>query len=407
MPDNLYPLRKNLEYIPIQHEDQQLILVRDQLDLTPRGQAIPLATFQLLARLPSGSSLEDLRKLITWHSGGSEITLEQTNEIAQELDKAFLLESPRYLEARDKVIAAFAAKDVRECALAGQAYPDESAPLDEFLSSMLQDSTSEVTPPPLKGLVAPHIDPQIGARMYNVAYNALRGTSPRQVILLGVGHQLTDGLFSLTSKDFQTPLGLVRNNRALTDMLLNSGSSALSSNDFSHRSEHSIEFQLLFLQHLLKEAEFNITPLLCGSLIYGLPEYNRQAFLDATGPLLEPLAAALAAPDSQCICVAGVDFSHIGPKFGHEKLGKDLETEAVRHDKALLDAMCAGDVDAFWQESASVRDQFNVCGFSALATLLEILPRNGASAWRNLGHEIWHEEPTASAVSFAAAAFSE
>ncbi len=411
MSDILYPLRRDLEYIPIQHDEQQLVLVRDQLDLTPHGQAIPLASFQLLARVPTGSTVEDLRKLIAWHSGGSDITLQQVKELIQELDKVYLLESPRYMEAKDAALKAYASEEVRQSALAGGAYPKEPEALSGFLDTLLQYPAPDAQPggqeshTPVKALVAPHIDPNVGGRVYAAAYNTLRGASPQRVIILGVGHQLMAGLFCPTSKDFQTPLGLAKNDTSLTKTLLQSGSQALASADFPHRFEHSIEFQLLFLQHLLKGA-FSIAPILCGSLLHGLPEYNRQAFLDAAGPLLETLATALADPVLETICVAGVDFCHIGPKFGHEVHADVLETEACRHDRTLLDAVCAGDAEAFWKESAAVEDRYNVCGFSALATLLEILPRTGgAPRGRELGYEIWREEPTSSAVSYAAAVF--
>lgn len=407
----LYPLRRDLEYIPIEHEGQQLVLVRDQLGLTPHGQAVPMASFQLLARMPAESTLEDLRKLVAWHAGGSDITLDQIRELVQELDKVYLLESPRFQEARSAVLRTYASENPRQSALAGGAYPREPQALGEFLDTLLQHPRPEGNPAgkdsssPVKALVAPHIDPNVGARIYAAAYNTLRGASPRRVIILGVGHQLMSGLFCPTLKDYQTPLGLARNDAALSRALLQSGCQALAVDDFPHRSEHSIEFQLLFLQHLLG-GEFSIAPILCGSLLHGLPEYSRQAFLDAAGPVLETLTTALADPDQETLCVAGVDFCHIGPKFGHEVHADALEAEAARHDRALLDALCAGDAEALWKESAAVEDRYNVCGFSALATLLEILPKGGdRPRGLELGYELWREAPTSSAVSFAAALF--
>jgi MEMO1 family protein len=100
--------------------------------------------------------------------------------------------------------------------------------------------------------------------------------------------------------------------------------------------------------------------------------------------------------------VAGVDFSHIGPKFGHDKPASYLEDQSERHDQALLKALSEGRPDAFWEESMSVNDQFNVCGFSALACLMEILP---PSRTQILSYQNWHEAATRSAVSFAAVVF--
>jgi hypothetical protein len=59
-------------------------------------------------------------------------------------------------------------------------------------------------------------------------------------------------------------------------------------------------------------------------------------------------------------------------------------------------------VKDFWEENRQVGDRYNVCGFSAIAILLEIL---GPSRGHLLKYDVWREEPTKSAVSFAAIAF--
>jgi hypothetical protein len=101
--------------------------------------------------------------------------------------------------------------------------------------------------------------------------------------------------------------------------------------------------------------------------------------------------------------VAGVDFSHVGPKFGDDQPAIRITSESKSHDKALLTALATRDVEAFCAESLRVEDRYHVCGFSVLSMLLEILPKQAIGV--ELGHQVWHETPTQSAVSFAAAAF--
>ena len=86
------------------------------------------------------------------------------------------------------------------------------------------------------------------------------------------------------------------------------------------------------------------------------------------------------------------------------KIAEYLKGQSEAHDKKLLEHLSAHDPDRFWEESERMKDQFNVCGFSALACLLEILP---PCKGQILGYERWHEEPTRSAVSFAAVAFTD
>jgi hypothetical protein len=81
-----------------------------------------------------------------------------------------------------------------------------------------------------------------------------------------------------------------------------------------------------------------------------------------------------------------------------------IQSQSEIHDRNLLQAVSQGDPEGFWGESIRVQDQFNVCGFSALACLLEVLP---PSEGHILKYEIWHEEATRSAVSFAAMAFTQ
>ncbi len=80
-----------------------------------------------------------------------------------------------------------------------------------------------------------------------------------------------------------------------------------------------------------------------------------------------------------------------------------LENSSREHDQNLLEHLFRLDAANFWEESRRVNDQFNVCGFSALACLLEVLPECHGEI---LNYEIWHEEPTRSAVSFASAVFT-
>ena len=107
--------------------------------------------------------------------------------------------------------------------------------------------------------------------------------------------------------------------------------------------------------------------------------------------------------DDATMVIAGVDLSHVGPKFGHDMPASAIIPESERHDKHLLHCLCSMDVDGFWSESEQIKDRYNVCGFSALACLLEILP---PSQGHLLGYEIYKEDATRSAVSFVAAAFT-
>jgi AmmeMemoRadiSam system protein B len=224
------------------------------------------------------------------------------------------------------------------------------------------------------------------------------------VVLLGVGHQVVGDLFCLTDKDFDTPLGIVRSDKALVQKLREAGKRVVAPNDFAHRSEHSVEFQVLFLQHLLKKDSFTIVPIICGSLIPELPEYSRDAYRKKAGDFLASLKEILKDERGETLLIAGVDFSHIGPKFGHGMPARHLQGQSERHDKSLLNALTMMDANKYWEESIRVKDQYNVCGFAAMACMLEVMPDCRGQV---LHYQIWHEDATQSAVSFASMVFTK
>jgi AmmeMemoRadiSam system protein B len=401
MNESAPKVRNDLEFIPVQHEGKQLVVIRDHLGLVQEGKAIAPALYQIMALLNGSRSVRDMQMEMMRQGGGLLVDTDEINKILLHLDESFLLDSERFKSARDDIITRFTSEKVRPCSHCGQGYPNEPLDLGAWLDEILDGHEPASKPEgKIEALVGPHIDLRVGYNVYAQTYSMLKHGSPTRVILLGVGHQMAYDLFSLTDKDFETPLGLVKSDRKAVERLKEKGKGVFSENDFAHRNEHSIEFQLIFLQHILKQ-EIIIIPILCGSLLASLPEYRRDAFLEKAGPFLEALREEVMDPDT--LLLAGVDFSHIGPKFGHDRPAEHLEGQSTAHDKKLLEYLSTQDKESFWAESLEVKDRFNVCGFSALACLLEVLPPCKGEI---LDYQVWHEEATKSAVSFAGAVFS-
>ncbi len=399
MSDALPALRPDLEFIPVTHEGRRLFLVRDPLGLVREGYALDARLGPLLARLDGTATVKDLQtEWMRQDCSALASTLDMASLVA-DFDAVFLLDSPTFRQARSRVVAQFAAESARPAFLLGKAYPEEPAALSALLDDILGPPQAPGQTLP-RALVAPHIDLEVGRGAYARAYGRLRGGTARRVVVLGVGHGLESGLFCLSGKDFQTPLGVTKADSPACEALRQAGAGVLSTDDFAHRAEHSIEFQLLFLQHLLGPQSFSLVPILCGPARLSLSQYSRPEFLRVAGRFLLALEKVCAEPGT--LVVAGVDFSHIGPKFGHECPAASLEVEAMAHDQRLLELCATRDADGFWAESARVQDRFNVCGFSALATLLEVLPQGPGQV---LGYDLWREAPTESAVGFGAVVF--
>jgi len=399
-------LRADLEIIPTSSGGKTALVIRDHLGLVRDPVLIQSDGLVLLGLIDGKRSLRDIQVALIRQRGGMMVTLESVGRLMEELDDAFLLQSERYLRERERVFDEYRRLEIRAASLAGRSYPGRAGDLGLYLDSILRPDkfpAEAVDSRPIRGLIAPHIDLEVGARVYATAYNAIRALAPRTIILLGTGHGMGEAYYSLTEKDFETPLGLVKTEKALVRKLRKAGGPAVEDSDLSHRREHSLEFQLIFLQHLFGSG-FTLVPILCGSFVGALDRASRPSGIAGAGELLTLLKFVRDEKGPDCLVVAGVDFSHIGPKFGHDRNASLLIPEARDHDQKLIEALSRGDVEGFWAESRRVEDRFNVCGFSAMASLLEILP---AVKGRLLNYEFWKEEPTRSAVSFAAIVFRE
>ena len=394
-------IRDDLDFFPVQTAGATVIMIRDRLGLLGEGKGVSAELYKVMAILDGTRSIRDLQLDLIRQQGGRLISIEEVRALLAKLDSSYLLDSQRYREVRKQITASFSAQKIRYCSHAGLSYPQQEEELRKRLEAIV--ATQQVPSFPdgnIRALVAPHIDLEAGKRVYSNAYQAIKGVSPERVIVLGVGHSMADEMFSLTEKTFETPLGRVETDQKTVRELMKAGDTIVSKDDFAHRDEHSIEFQLIFLQHVLRESSFTIVPILCGSLMRCVPDYTREKYQSIGGDFLGILADAAAGEGT--ILIAGVDLSHVGPKFGHDMPASFIIGESERHDRGLLHFLCARSADGLWSESAAVEDGYNVCGFSALACLLEILP---PSQGHLLGYEIFREDSTRSAVSFAAAIF--
>ncbi len=403
-----YPKARNdLEFFPVQQDGQEFILVRDHLGLSPEGTALGIPLYQFMTLLDGSHSVRDLQAVFMRQQGGVLVGSEEIMGLLNNLDTAYLLDSETFRSAKEKIVSDFTNGRIRPASHAGRSYSGNSDELRVYLNEIMAEAPTplfedEIPSGTVRALVAPHIDIEVGRKAYAHAYGALKNRVPDRVVVLGTGHQLQENLFSLTDKDFATPLGVVESDGEALKRLKRAGEGVVAENDFIHRSEHSIEFQLVFLQHLLGMKDFTLIPILCGSL-QQLVAYTRDAFLERAGTFLEALRLIFSDPDHDTLLVAGVDFSHTGPKFGHDQTAGAMEMASREHDQNLLKHLSHMDAGLFWQESATVRDRYNVCGFSALACLMEVLPGCMGTV---LDYDIWHEAPTQSAVSFASVVFT-
>jgi AmmeMemoRadiSam system protein B len=285
---------------------------------------------------------------------------------------------------------------VREPSHAGTAYPDEKAEAEEMLREYMNEAPAPAEGK-LIGIAAPHVSPFGGWETYRAAYSALRPElKDRTFVILGTSHYGEPDHFGLTRKRFVTPFGEARTDTAMVDQL--SGQPAVLMEDYCHAVEHSIEFQVLYLQYLFG-ADINIVPILCGPLRNGPPADGVQRFFGTLGEI--------AARRSDLLWVLGIDMAHMGRRYGDDMTAYadagEMLTVADR-DKQRIERMNAGDAAGFWElVHEHGDDDLKWCGSSPSYTFLNVVP-NAAGALR--GYQQWNIDEQ-SVVSFGGIAFTE
>lgn len=331
--------------------------------------------------------------------------------VVEKLDEACLLGGARFEERRREVLTAFARSRTRPARHAGSSYPSERQRLADYLAEGLANL------PPLKnpagrlaGILSPHIDLGRGLAGYAAAYQHVARQPARVFVIFGTAHDPMPSLASVCRKDFATPLGTVRTERKLVDRFLRQLDGSLAgrnldvvADDPVHRTEHSIEFQAVWLKHVLGQTPFSIVPILVGSLHEYLEEGLEPADTPEFQALLEALRHIEARADGPVCYISAADLAHIGPRFGDEAtVDRPRLAQLELDDKRLLAEACRVAPDSLFRQIAQASDRNRICGLAPTYLFLHAI---GAAQGELLDYRQAVEDDGSGCVSFAAAAF--
>jgi AmmeMemoRadiSam system protein B len=400
-------LRVNLDFMPSPVEDRPGLLVRDGYHYTPTTLIIPPLLTACLDLFDGQHTLRDAKDRLyeltrNLEAGGL------ADQLLETLDRAGFLENETFYEIRDAVQKGFAETPVRYPAHAGTGYPGDAKQLkDVFGEYMSEDAGNGPVrrPEKLIGLAAPHVSPFGGWESYQAAYRLLTPEDRERVfVVLGTSHYGEPDRFGLTRKPYLTPYGATRTELGLIDRLEKDGGQAVSMEDYCHSFEHSIEFQVAFLQHVCG-ADIKVLPILCGSYarsIYqgGPPERNEdvERFLNALGDMATREGDRL-------LWILGIDMAHMGRRYDDEHpaiAGEGAMVEVEARDRKRIQAMNTGDAEGFWSQVQEHRgDDLKWCGSSPVYTFMKAVPEARGELLR---YQQWNIDEQ-SVVSFAGMAF--
>jgi AmmeMemoRadiSam system protein B len=375
----------------------------DGLRQSPEPLRLPLQEFFWLRWFDGQRTLRDIQTEAMRQIGGFLLPLERFVELTQRLDDALMLEGPRWRRHVER--------PVREPVCLGCYEPDPDA-LTRQIEDLFTRPSGPGLPRPvradgrLRAALVPHIDYGRGGVSYSWGFKEVfEGTEASLFVIVGTSH-FSGHRFTLTRKDFKTPLGVVPTDQDYIDRLVRHYGDGLFDDELqAHLPEHSIELEVVFLQwYYAGRRPIRIVPLVVGSFQDALLAGQLPAAIDDVGRMIHALRRSEAeTKEPICYLISG-DLAHIGPKFRPDRppvTSAEL-AHSQRKDRALLSRLEDADLAGYCGILADEQDARAICGFPPTATVLQVLgPRRG-----KVLHYGRYVHPTGyESVSFASVGF--
>jgi hypothetical protein len=247
---------------------------------------------------------------------------------------------------------------LREPAVSGIFYPKNPNELREDIESLFRDTNfGPGNLPPssnnerIYGMVSPHAGYMYSGAVAAQGYYYLSSSKFESALILGPNHYGLGSEVALMDKGtWETPLGKVEIDSEVAQNI-RQNCDIISIDESAHSRDHCIEVQLPFLQYI--KGEFKIVPII-------LINQGKNTCKKLGSDIYESIR------DRNLIPIASSDLTHY-----------EANNLAYEKDKLLISAILSLDIEKFY----SVLISFNVtaCGYGAIATVMEISKRMGAT----------------------------
>jgi hypothetical protein len=342
---------------------------------------------------------------------GQFLYTEKIQEVIEQLQENLFLEGDQFQQALRQAEERFKAASVREAAFAGKSYESDAERLRAQLKGYF-DSPDGPGPlkekkraGDLKGVIAPHIDFQRGGLCYAFAHREIwEKNSFDCFVLFGTAHAFTEKPFCLTRKEFLTPLGSLPVDGELIDAIQSRCEDDLFNDEGIHRSEHSIEFQCIFLRYLYPDPiPLKIVPVLCGSFHEIIEKGISPLEYPSIQQFIEALRESVSSLGRKVFYIASADLAHMGLQFGDPEGIREYDLRILaEEDQAMLGHVERFDGEGFFSSISKERDRRRICGLPTIYTLIKTMQ---AREGRLLRYGQAFTPDTQSVVTFASLAF--
>jgi AmmeMemoRadiSam system protein B len=396
-------LRSDLDFMPSPVEERPGLLIRDSFRYSDAVLIIPPPLVQTLACFDGQQTQLDLRAALVETLGELQVG-ELEDQLIDVLARSGFLEDENFQTMKERREREFADASVREPSHAGSAYPADREELSTTMQQWMSGNEPDENNDSLIGIAAPHVSPGGGYESYRAAYRLLGPQyKDRTFVVLGTSHYGAPERFGLTRKPYVTPWGTSRTNVALVDELTRQAPGAIGTEDYCHAVEHSIEFQVLFLQSIFGP-DVSVLPILCGSYAQSIYRGGKPESSDNVNRFLGVLGEIAAREGDRLLWVLGIDMAHMGRRYGDEFVALANENEMLAvggRDRQRMERVAAGDAAGFWDLVQENHDDLKWCGSSPVYTFLKVMPNARGSVEK---YEQWNIDPQ-SVVSFAGMSF--
>jgi len=381
--------------------DPRFVILWDQLRLSKQPRRLSILEFAWMQLFDGQHSLRDIQAAAMQQLDGQLLPFELFTGLVERLDESLFLESPRF---RDRLTS-----PVREPSCIG-CYEGDPKALREQLTELFAGDCGPGLPEPrppdgrLRAALIPHIDYERGGKTFAWGFKEVAERSDAALFLIiGTSHYSAHR-YTLTRKDFKTPLGIVPTDQAFIDRLVAHYGNGLFDDELCHLPEHSIELEIVFLQFLYEgKRPIRVVPLVVGSFQDSVETGSLPSFREDVGRMIEALRQTMAeTPEPICTIISG-DLAHVGPKFGDANpVSQPLLGMSREQDLALIERAETVDTAGYFRIIAEEADRRRICGLPPTYTVLEaVQPSRG----KLLHYDQYIHPDRFESVSFASMAF--
>jgi hypothetical protein len=406
-----YPKLRNINVFPVQSSGQTLLCLQDPQNISEKALFLSPPLYLIVSLFDGQHSILDIqaeymRKFRQF------LYTEKLQEIISQLDEALLLEGERFQEALRQKEEEFKKASFREAVFAGKSYEADPDRLRAQLEGYFEGENGpgslgqKESTKGLKGVVAPHIDFQRGGSCYAFAHREIweRNASSACFIIFGTAHTPMENPFCLTRKDFVTPIGTLNVDKELVDAIQSRCPDDLFKDEGVQRSEHSIEFQCVFLRYLYPEPNsLKIVPILTGSFHEAIERGISPIEIKPIRQFIDALKEAVSSLGREVCYIASADLAHMGVQFGDRDGVSEYGLRVIaQEDQEMLEYAEKMDGEGFFSSISRERDRRKICGLPPIYSMLKTLE---AKEGKLLKYGRAFTPETQSVVTFASLAF--